>query len=457
MKHLLLSRRAFVGSVGTVAAAGLLVGHPLLRLARAQDGTPPPKRLLIIHKPCGTIPANYLPQGTGTDFTLSRILLPFDGLRQNMLVVTGLDIKKKPNTPGQDHGNGMVTFMTGGATIQDPAFTAVIAERESIDQIVARDTNFIGKAPFASVQLAADVRSDRDEVFTRVLSYAGRAAPLPPEHRPASAYARLFGELIPGGATPENVAALARARERKRSVLDFASGSLGRLSQRAPVEQRPKLEAHLAAVRELERALDAQAPCTTTASSVQNAVAAADPIQIDDHHGEIGLAQLEIIKGAFQCDLTRVATFMWAAGNSHVNFSRILPGVENAGHHAITHVGVNRDEDETRIHEWYCQKLAGFLRSMSETPDGDGTSLLDNTVVVIWSEITLGKHTFDNVPIQVFGGTGTGLQGGRVLDFGGRSTNDLWLSIAHALGIPLDGFGDPDRFTGPLPGLFARA
>jgi hypothetical protein len=453
MKRLLLSRRAFAAGLGSAAAAGLLVGRPLLRFASAQEDAARPKRLLIIHKPCGTVPANYLPQGASTEFTLSRILSPFESLRQSMIVLTGLDIKKKQNTPGQDHGNGMVTFMTGGVTIQDPAFTAVIAERESIDQILARDTRVSGSAPFASVQLAADIRSDRDEVFTRVLSYSGRAAPLPPEHRPASAFAQVFGELMPGGATPENIEALERARQRKRSVLDFLGGSLGRLSARAPAEQRPKLETHLVAVRELERALDVQAVCGATASTAQAAVTLADTSAVDDHHGEIGLAQLEIIRAAFQCDLTRVATFMWASGNSHINFSRTLPGVENAGHHAITHNGVNREDDETRIHEWYCQKLAGFLNSLRETPDGDG-SLLDNTLIVVFSEITLGKHTFDNVPIQIFGGKGTGLQGGRVLDFGGRSTNDLWLAIAAALGAPLESFGDSDKFTEPLSGIF---
>ncbi|MGH8309784.1 MAG: DUF1552 domain-containing protein, partial [Steroidobacteraceae bacterium] len=264
-----LSRRAFAAGLGATAAAGFLVGRPLLKLARAQAGTPGPKRLLVIHKPCGTVPANYLPQGSGTQFTLSRILAPFEDLRQNMIVPTGLDIFKRLPTPGQDHGNGMVTFMTGGITTRHPAFTAVIAERESIDQILARDARVVGDTPFASVQLAADIRSDRDEVFTRVLSYSGRAAPLAPEHRPAAAFAQLFGELMPGGATPDNVDALERARQRKRSVLDFVSGSLGRLNQRAPAEQRPKLDAHLGAVRELEKALDVQAACIDPRSVAQ--------------------------------------------------------------------------------------------------------------------------------------------------------------------------------------------
>jgi hypothetical protein len=66
-----------------------------------------------------------------------------------------------------------------------------------------------------------------------------------------------------------------------------------------------------------------------------------------------------------------------------------------------------------------------------------------------------GSHTFQNVPIQLFGGAGTGLTGGRIARFGGRSTNDLWLSIARRFGVDLPSFGDDDRCDGSLRGLFS--
>ena len=48
--------------------------------------------------------------------------------------------------------------------------------------------------------------------------------------------------------------------------------------------------------------------------------------------------QLAIISAAFQCDLTRVATFSFAhGGNSYLDFSRILGGenLSQGGHHDI--------------------------------------------------------------------------------------------------------------------------
>ena len=223
-----MKRRTFLS-----ALSGIMVGPALLRLARAEPSKPP-ARLLILFKPCGTVPEAYHPSMSGGRLWLSPILAPLESVREEMTVVGGLDNLKKPNTPGQDHGNGMVTFMTGGETTTDPAFLAVIAERMSIDQIFARDRAFSGDSVFKSIQLAADIRSDREEVFTRVLSYAGRAAPLPPEHRPDVAFAQLFGELLPGGASRENVDAAMRKRRRRESVLDFVAGSLTQLAREVP-------------------------------------------------------------------------------------------------------------------------------------------------------------------------------------------------------------------------------
>ena len=449
-----IGRRLFLGGLGAAAGTTLFGSH-LGRLARA-EGTAP-KRLLIIHKPCGTIPEQYDPAGGERDFTLSPILEPFAPLRDRMVVLEGLDIRKKVDTPGQDHGNGMVTFMTGGVTITADGFRAVIAERESIDHILKNVPAIVGDTPIPYVQLAADTRSDRDEVFTRVLTYSGRAAPVPPEQRPSTAFARVFGALADGGgmATRE---ALERARLRKQSVLDFSRNSLARLSARAGAAERERLDAHLEAVRELERRLDGSgatlpAACTDP-SALSSMVDAVDPTEVNAQHAEIGRAHLDIVRTAFQCDLTRIATFQWAAGNSHVNFSGLIDGVENAGHHNITHSGSNREHDEGEIHRWYNEHMASFLVAMRDTPDVDGSSLLDNTLVVIWSEIRLGRHTFDNVPIQLFGGPGVGLEGGRKLAYGGRSTNDLWVAIANALGHPMTTFGDEERCEGLLPGVF---
>ena len=445
-----ISRRGWLAGMGGVVAGGALLGpRYLIRPVQAESDRPP-KRLLVILKPCGTVPANYDCAGGERDFGLSPILEPFADLRSHMVVVEGLDIRKRDYSPGMNHGNGMVTFMTGGVTIKAKGFRAVIADRPSIDQILARDPAVAGAAPIQSLQLAADIRSHRDEIFTRVLSYADRAAPLPPAGDPSAVFTRVFGGLVGAGGSQQE---LERARARKQSILDVSRSSVRRLADRAGAEERARFDSHLAAIRETERLLDTSLACTGARELARPGLPG-DVDRLDDMHGEIGLAHLHIIRTAFQCDLTRIATFMWAPGNSPVNFSRTIPGVENRGHHDITHSGGNREHDESAIHRWYNVQMAGFIAAMRDTPDLDGGSLLDSTLIVIFSEIHLGSHTFDNIPIQLFGHAG-GLEGGRLLRYGNRSTNDLWTAVASAMGHPIEFFGDRERCDGALPGLFA--
>lgn len=444
-----ISRRTFLAAVGGTAIGGTALGHRYFGRPAGGESDGPPARLLIIHKPCGTVPESYDCAGGELDFSLSPILEPFAPVREHMVVVEGLDITKRADTPGQDHGNGMVTFMTGGVTIKAPGFRAVIADRASIDQILAADERLVGASPIRSLQLAADVRSDRDEVFVRVLSYADRARPVAPEARPAAAFARVFGGLLATG----DEADLDRELRRRRSVLDYGRDGVRRLSARVGAAERIRLESHLDAIRETEALLDRSLACTGPDLAALGDLSAVD--LTDDLHGEVGLAHLEIIRAAFQCDLTRIATFMWAPGNSRINFSRMIPGVEDLGHHVITHRGANPAADEAAIHRWYNQQMAGLIARLRDTADLDGGSLLDNTLVLVFSEVRLGSpHTFDNVPIQIFGGANLGLAGGRKLDFGGRSTNDLWLTIAGALGAPMECFGLAEHCAGELPGLF---
>ncbi len=444
-----MKRRTFLGGLGAGLAA-LAIGPRLARTATRRA----PLRLLVVHKPIGTQPAFYdCERGASPrDFTLSPILSAFADLREHLVILDGLTVPKQPNTPGEDHGNSIVTFMTGGIPFRGDATTVPLAERISIDQILANHPDIGARAPVRSMQLAADTRCI--DLFTRIQSYAGRGAPMAPEHRPFAAYERLFGAIADTPLTPEE---LARARRRRQSVLDFAREGLARMTPRFAADERERLERHLQAIRELETSLD-RATDQIELAALERGVRdleALDPSAHDAHHGELGRAHLDIVRTAFQCDLTRVVTFGWATGQSYVNFSKILPGVEDIDVHNLSHFGSQLVSDETAIHTWYCEQLAAYLRTLRETPDIDGHSLLDNTLVVAWSEMRLGVHTFDRVPIQLFGGAGGQLEGGRLLDFGGRPTNDLWLSITRAFGLSLDHVGDAERCTGELEGLFS--
>jgi hypothetical protein len=62
-------------------------------------------------------------------------------------------------------------------------------------------------------------------------------------------------------------------------------------------------------------------------------------------------------------------------------------------------------------------------------------------------------HDCRSVPFIVAGGGQSYFRFGRYLRFNGAPHQKLLTSVCHALGVPLDTFGDANRSTGPLDGL----
>ena len=88
---------------------------------------------------------------------------------------------------------------------------------------------------------------------------------------------------------------------------------------------------------------------------------------------------------------------------------------------------------------------------MKEINDSDGATALANSSVILGMECNgAGGHTTKNIPF-VFAGQGGGkFNTGRILDAGGRSNNDLLISVQQAAGINSNVFGLPDLCKGPI-------
>lgn len=513
MKTYAAKRRSFLqGS----AAAALL--WPLLRNleTRAATGVAP-RRLLVIQHPIGTVIDRWRPETSAgeRDFVLPHISAPFEALRSRMVMVDGLNIVAASRVVGgptgdKTHEGGMVAIMTGQPTLGRIGQQDHAAGGPSIEQLLLEESPLLGGAtsasptPFGSLELAADVRSDRSEVAPRVMSYRGPSAgqsdihlarkPLYPDTQPLNVYRRLFGAAS-GVALDEGQARALLAR--KQSILDFIRSDLSRLHSLVPASEKDKLDAHAAAIQELEQTLrrtvvplptgeQCQAPeepatiaedgAGESGSSLSGAdyYVASDP----EHHPHelIGRAQLSLIRAAFACDLVRTGTFMWSAGTNWVVFPGSFNGVELPGgaesspHHPPSHT---TDAGTTtwlaEIDRWYADQTARALLEFETQSDLDGGSLLDNTVVVYLSEVARAwDHDFKNVPLLVLGGQKLGIEGGRLLrvsdgelpsvdaNTGNRPTNALWLSLAPIFDVELERIGSEEQDQGgALPGLVA--
>ena len=440
----MISRRSFLAGAGGLAGAAL--APSLLSRIAFSEPRRAPLRILLVHKPVGTVPELYDCEGNGRDFTPSPILAPFAELRDRMVIVDGLENRKQANTPGEDHANGIVTFLTGGIPYRPDGSSIPLAERASIDQVFACDPRITGDAPIRSLQLTADDRGH--QFLLRTISSAGRGMPLPPEESPLAAFARVFGTLSDRSLSPEEAK---RMRAQKQSVLDFTRDDLARLRPQLGRGDRERIDRHFTAIREVEQVLHRVADVDPLPLQRQmRAATEARDESRDRAHAQIGRAHLDLVRVAFQCDLTRIACFTW--GSFTTNVSALVPEVATRTYHELSHTG--RSADEAAIHRWYNEQLAAYLRTLRDTPDVDGRTLLDNTLVVSWSEMRTGNHAFDNLPIQLFGGAGDRLRGGRLVRYPGYSTNDLWRTVLNAVGDGREGFGDADKNSGRLAGLF---
>jgi hypothetical protein len=450
------SRRAFLRRVGSASACAGLASW-LLQMEGYAQGVPAPKRLLLMTRPNGTIRSEWVPQGSASAFTLPSISAAFEKLRSDLLILDGVDLKLS-GVGSETHEAGMVTLLTGG-----PTGPARPAPNDFKNLLPSVDQHLCSASPSLKLHeplyLVADGRVDnsKPQVANRAAAYSGADQPIFPELQPLLVYKRLFGELMPGGATPENLAELERARQEQRSVLDFVKTDLQSLEQLAPSEARPQLERHAQVIRELETKLDSMTQAPNETCSVPEAPTELQT-NVDRNLAAVAAQHLSVLRAALACDLVRFSTFMWTAAASSAVWRDLYAGMGPENHHALSHEDLRNAtvmKGLAAIDHWFAQETATFVESLKTLQEADGTSLLDNTLIVYTSECADGDHSPRNMPIALFGGRSLGVQSGQFLKYDSRSFNDLWLAVAQAYGAPLPSLGEPEQSSGPLPGIFA--
>lgn len=470
-------RRAFLASLGGAVGFSSL----LSQLEAAAEGASGPPRFLLMYWPVGTIPYRFLPEGEGRNYVVSPILQPFElaGLREDLVAVYGLqDITSSIGGGGSEAGVVMRTTCAdshGTRLSEGGEADDAVAGGPSIDQILLRHIPSLGTLHRTPVNAICDARVDAGEISSQCLSYSYETrevasatpggmltehTPLMPELSPAKLYTSLFANFMPGGESAE----LALALKLKRSVLDYSQGELKELHRLAPSSEREKLDMHAESIRELERSLSQaesgmlscpvpQAPPAGLVgkSGSQQSYDMPDAAEADDERlAELGRQHLNVIRVAFQCDVTRVATFQWMPATNHVAFGGQYPGDPDAikRHHPLSHRAYGSDPhsepgpgDQHDIHEflanvhtWLNARTAEALLQFKNTPDGYGGSLLDHTVIPFVTDTASFDHARSPLPALLFGGRALGLRGGQFLNFASspRPFGDFWLTVAQA-------------------------
>jgi uncharacterized protein DUF1552 len=160
---------------------------------------------------------------------------------------------------------------------------------------------------------------------------------------------------------------------------------------------------------------------------------------------------LDIFVLAFWSDSTRIGTFMLGDAQSGLDYS-FLSGVKGSFHTLSHHGDVPETRDQyEKIVTWNYAQAAYFLNRLKNLDEG-GTSLLDNSMIMVGGTIKDGnRHTEENLPLLLAGrGKGTLRPGRRLRAEKKTPLCNLYVSLLDRMGVKVASFGDS---TGALQGL----
>jgi len=465
------SRRRFLYGAG-----GAVLALPWLESIagkRASAQVTPPKRLVVMFFAHGLVRTRWMPASTGAlpaTGNISDLLAPLNGVRDDIVVVSGVGNPTRHLVEGDNHRRTNTTILTNARPQTD-----ALAGGESIDQAAAR--LLTGDGLRSSVLLPLSAGDGGPAVFFS--ETGGVVSPLTRfSSNPRTAAEVLFGSLpsepteptepTDPGESPEVAPPTLRERLRggRSTIVDAVAENLGDLRRRVSVEDRARLDAHAEHLQTLSRRYApaagmmpmmpggpggmprAPVVCEAPDYGAIPDVPTARGEAADVRDVETSPAQIDNLVRAFACDITRVGslyfntthapTFPWLFGGSVTACSE---GFMNW--HDMIHTGQPTGSDADRGvrnlmtgQSFYMDQLALLIERLRDTPDIDGTSsLLDNTLVVAMSDFGNENHGTYNIPI-VLAGMPDQIGAGRHVAAPGQTIGDLFATVLEILGAP---------------------
>lgn len=439
-----ITRRTALRGLGTAIA--LPVMERMLPLtALAQTPAARPNRMAFLFVPNGVNMAHWTPVAEGAGFELPSTLAPLAPVRESMSVLTGLTQRGAfalGDGPG-DHARSTAAWLTGVHPKKTSG--ADIHVGISADQLAAQKIG--DRTRFPSLELGCergalvgDCDSGYSCAYSSSISWRSATTPVAKETNPRLVFERLFG----GGDADEAEEARRRRDRYRLSVLDFVRDEAAKLKSQLGARDQQKMEEYFESVREIERRI-------ARAEGEGGAPAgAARPQGTPRDYGEHLRLMGDMMVLAFQADLTRICTFMFANEGSNRSYASI--GVPE-GHHDISHHGKNEEklEKKRQIDHFHVEQLAYVLGRMAKIEEPGG-SMLDNTMLVYGGGISDGdRHNHDDLPILLFGrGAGTIRPGRHVRYANGTPMNNLFVSLLDRMGVPGETLGDATGKLGEL-------
>ncbi|MEO2015102.1 MAG: DUF1552 domain-containing protein, partial [Fuerstiella sp.] len=338
------------------------------------------KRFVCVAPNYGMNPAGFFPTETGANYEMPRLLKSLEPHRRDLTIFTNLD------HPGVGGGHGCSNTLLNGVELKD------VKDRpqrlHSLDQVLAE-------------HLGQNTRFPSLRLGSGGFSWSRAGITLPTDGNPTQVFSRLF--VDDNSKVKQQTK---RFLDEDASILDVVRQDAKRLNSRLAKADQAKLDQYLTSIREVEIKLARQAEWINIAkpNASEDVIRGGDDDEtiVDLEYPYNTSVMYDLMVLALQMNSTNVICYGHPGGNRMFPFDGIT-----LGYHSLTHHGKRPEllNELSIIESFYAAQFSRFLTKLKDTPDSDGQSLLDSTIVMFGSGMgNASAHSSRNLPIMVAGG-----------------------------------------------------
>ncbi len=480
MSHQPMNRRTFLRGTGVCIALPFLEAMLPIRASAAVAGAPQRFVGMMFPNGCIITPTenNWECSGSGSNYTFATALQPLAPYKNYVSPIINLTNGAYKQLyameAGQSHWYASPSYLTGQPIAWKQRFTGVklMNPGASVDQLIAQISPTQIKSLVMGVEQANGAYNDpffgSDHIATEI-SYASQTVMPDRLDSSAKVFNALFssggGNLPTSPTTPSNMLS-----SRRKSIIDVVKGDIDSLLKKLGTRDKVKMDEFLTSVSTLEKKVQADLSSTTpppatgggSCKPADGSIYTNDSNPANGNLGQRCKNMLDLLVIAFQCDMTRVGSFMFGNENTNVSMRLYDPTLPDYSHHGASHYhtgGALAKEYFNQFNTWQAKQLAYLLGKLQNTSDAYGP-LIENTLVMFGSGMSDGEHftynfngrvceNWDKIPM-LLAGRGGGHRAGNLVNANFTDHANMMAAITQAFGAG----SKVGNSTGILPGLF---
>jgi hypothetical protein len=417
--------------------------------------------------------------GKGDAWRLSSVLEPFGtALKPKLSVLTNLENGSVFNPDGSPTIDPSHSRLAGAwlTCVNAMDVRAELGSGEangiSVDQVLAQHEVFRDRTALASLQvgLSTPMSSCENEPCSssRSISWASSTQPMYKLVDPLEVFDRIVGVVKPSDPNDPGAIEAQKRLARNKSVLDAVLENAARTRTRLGESDRRRMDEFLDSVRAVERratgvsagmgGLACNPVSAPTMARVEQSALAPRQTTATYDKGLHADAMNGLVAMAFECDVTRIVSYMLEDERSEFTYDHVPVrsftaegSTPKSGTCPEYHMAQHQLGDVfPTITWWNVGKVAELCRKLDAIEEAPGVSVLDNTVVLFGGSMHGGNHLADELPLVLIGGGNLGLENDQHVVLEKRPLRDLYFTLLNEVyGLGIDDFGR--NLTGAPP------